>query len=206
MRKTLPLLILLFLASGLSAQTFQASIVAGMNISQIDGDDLFGFHKVGVNSGLRVVAKLNDRWRIGPEILFSQQGAYKPNSSPNGSPFTRFHLNTLEVPLMVFYKDWRITAEGGFSFQRLFSYEIDDFQGEDITSTIAFKDNLIAFKAGVTFYVKPNLGINMRWSKHLTNIDIDNAINTSFKGRTISLRLVYTLGEGEEIPKPTITE
>lgn len=206
MRKILPLLFLLIVADKLPAQTFQASVIGGMNISQIDGDDLFGFHKIGLNSGIRVVAVLNDRWRVGPEILFSQQGALRPNSSFNFSPFSRFQLNTLEVPLMVYYKDWRLTAEAGFSYQRLFSYEIDDFQGEDMTSQFTLKDNLVAFNAGVTFHVSENFGINFRWSKHVIDLDINNAINTSLRGRTISLRALWIFGEGETLPKPTIVE
>lgn len=202
MRKLILLISLLTFGFSLRAQTFQASVLAGMNMSQVDGDDLFGFHKVGINGGIRVVAKLGDRWRVGPEILYSQQGALLPNSSINLSNFSRFQLNTLEVPLMAYYKDWRITAGAGFSYQRLFSYEIDNFEGEDVTDQFILKDNLAAFNAGVTFHLNENFGIDFRWSKHLLDLDINDAINTSVRGRTISLRLVWTPGAGEELPKP----
>jgi len=78
MRKLLLLAFLFIGISSLQAQTFQASVLLGTNFSQIDGDELQGFHKVGLNGGIRVVAKLNDRWRIGPEILYSQRGAFRP--------------------------------------------------------------------------------------------------------------------------------
>lgn len=182
-------------------QTFQASVLAGGNFSQIDGDMLFGFHQPGVNAGLRVVAVLGDRWRVGPEILYSQQGAKRNNNSINISPFYRFRLNTLEVPLMAYYKDWRITAEGGFSFQRLISYEVDDARGEDITENISLRDNLFAFKVGATFYLTENWGVNFRWSKHIIDIDVDGQVADSFKGRTISVRAVYTFGKGEALPR-----
>ncbi|MCB0556047.1 MAG: hypothetical protein KDD02_21045, partial [Phaeodactylibacter sp.] len=76
----LAVLFLLFTVS-LSAQTtgperrFEGGLVAGFNMSQIDGDLLHGFHKLGFNAGGRVNALLNERWRIGLELLFSQQGA-----------------------------------------------------------------------------------------------------------------------------------
>lgn len=206
MRIFLSILFLLFVAGQLRAQTFQASVIGGMNLSQIDGDDLFGFHKFGLNSGIRVVAVLSDRWRVGPEILYSQQGALRPSSSFNLSDFSRFQLNTLEVPLMVYYKDWRLTAEMGLSYQRLFAYEINDIQGEDRTDQFVLQDNLFAFNAGVTFHVNENFGINFRWSKHIIDLDIDDAINTSFRGRTISLRALWIFGAGEVLPKPTIVE
>lgn len=206
MRSYLFLIVFILIGSRLPAQTFQASVIAGANLSQIDGDMLFGFHKAGVNAGIRVVAKLDDRWRVGPEILFTQSGAFLPNSSFNISEWSRFQFNTLEIPLMAYYKDWRLTAEAGFSYQRLFSYEVANFQRMDVTEEVDLNEQLFAFNAGVTYHVNANFGVNFRWSKHIVDLDKDDAINTSFKGRTISLRLIWTPGEGVKLPKPTIDE
>jgi hypothetical protein len=60
----------------------------------------------------------------------------------------------------------------------------------------------VAIKAGVTFFLTERLGLNLRFSKHLTDIDPDNTPNTSFKGKSVSVRAVYTLGRGEELPRP----
>ncbi len=201
MRKLLFLLLILSSCS-LGAQTFRASLLAGGNFSQIDGDALFGYHQLGANAGIRVVAILDDRWRVGPEILFSQQGARRNQNSVNVSPFDRLDLNTLEIPLMAYYKDWRLTAEAGFSYQNLFSYTIISSGGEDITAATPLNTDLVAIKAGVTFFLTERLGLNLRFSKHLTDIDPDNTLNTSFKGKSISVRAVYTLGRGEELPRP----
>lgn len=194
------------LPGGLAAQTFRASLLAGGNFSQIDGDELFGYHQLGLNAGLRVVAVLNERWRVGPEILFSQQGARRNSNSLNVSPFDEFRLNTLEVPLMVYFKDWRLTAEAGLSYQNLFSYEVISSAGEDITAATELRSHLLALKAGVTFFLTPRAGLNFRFSRHLTDVDVDNRLNTSFKGKSISVRFVYTLGQGEALPKPPVTD
>ena len=199
MNKLIPVLLVLFTAQ-LSAQTFQASVLAGANFSQIDGDMLFGFHKVGANAGLRVVAVLDERWRIGPEILFSQQGAKR---NVNASLFDEFDLTTLEVPLMVYYKDWRLTGEAGFSYQRLINYTVIDAAGQDISEAAPLNDNLFAFKVGVTFFFTPNWGLNFRWSKHVADIDVNDSVARTLKGRTISLRAVYTFGAGETLPTRT---
>jgi hypothetical protein len=201
MRKLL-FLLLFFTAFGLRSQTFRASLLAGGNFSQIDGDELFGYHQLGANAGIRVVAILNERWRVGPEILFSQQGARRNQNSVNISPFDQIDLSTLEVPLMVYFKDWRLTAEAGLSYQNLFNYTIISSGGEDITAATPLNTDLLAFKAGVTFFLTERLGLNMRFSKHLTDIDPNNTLNTSFKGKSISVRVVYTLGRGEELPRP----
>ncbi|WP_173021534.1 outer membrane beta-barrel protein [Lewinella sp. W8] len=199
MQKLLFLSFFLFFATSAGAQTFRGSALFGVNFSQIDGDDLNGFYQPGLNAGLRVVAILSDRWRVGPEILFSQQGARRNANTVNISPYDRFRLNTLEVPLMVYFKDWRITAEAGFSYQRLINFSALDSGGQDITEVTEFEENLVAFKAGATIYFSPNWGMNMRWSKHLSDF---NRQAPDFRGRTVSLRLVYTFGDGEEMPQP----
>lgn len=179
-------------------QGFRGSIVAGANFSQIDGDDLNGFYQPGLNAGLRVVALLGDHWRIGPELLFSQQGARRNTNSFNISNFDRFRINAVEVPLMVYYKDWRLTAEAGVSYNQVIDFEVLDSGGQDISTTSPLADNVFAVKFGVTFYLSPRWGVNFRWSKHLNNIN-DFGIR-NMRGRTISLRAVYTLGRGEELP------
>ncbi|WP_168797397.1 porin family protein [Neolewinella litorea] len=184
----------------LSSQTFRASVLAGANLSQIDGDDLLGFYQPGLNGGLRVVALLGERWRVGPELLYSQQGAKRNRNSINISDFDRFRLNTVEIPFMVYYKDWRLTAEAGGSYQRLIGYWVVDSRGDDISADLPLRDNLFALNLGVTVYLTRRLGINFRWSRHLTDLQL--AESPRLRGRTISLRAVYTLGSGEELPPP----
>lgn len=200
LNRKLPFFLFCLLAfSGLAGQTFQASAIVGFNVSQIDGDDLSGFNQFGYNAGLRVVAVLGDRWRIGPEILYSQQGSRRGANELNVSDFDRVSMNTVEVPLMVYFKDWRITAEMGLAYQRLINYSIENSFGEDVTADIPFRENLLNFQAGVTLYLSPNWGINFRWAKHLTDLEATDG-NLSLKGRTLSFRAVYTFGDGEEQP------
>lgn len=199
---TRPILLSLFLlvaSFGLRAQTFQASLLGGFNMSQIDGDDLIGFNYLGFNGGMRVVAVLNDRWRVGPEILYSKQGSQGGRNEISINNYDRFSLSTIEVPLMVYFKDWRITAEAGLAYQRLINYKIEDVGGEDITEDIPFREDLLNFQVGVTFYLRPNFGFNFRWSKHLTDLEANNG-NLVLKGRNISIRAVYILGAGETLP------
>lgn len=193
---------LLFLTSNcLSAQAFQASILAGGNLSQVDGDDLLGFHRAGFNGGIRVLALLSERWRLGPEILFSQQGAKRNKNSLNISDFRAFDLSTVEIPVMIYYKDWRITAEAGVSYQRLIDYAVFDARDQDITATTKLKSDLAAINFGATLYLTPRIGVTFRWSKHLTDLQL--AEDPRLRGRTITLRAVYTLGRGEILPPST---
>ncbi len=199
--RVLLLILILFFPPLLRGQAFRASVLAGANLSQIDGDDLLGFYQPGVNAGLRVVAVLGEKWRLGPEILYSQQGAKRNKNSANISEFREIQLNTVELPLMVYYKDWRLTAEAGTSYQRVIDYGVTNFRGEDVTTVYPFATDLLALKFGVTIYLTPNVGFNFRWSKHLTDLQV--AEEPRLRGRTMALRAVYTIGAGETLPRPT---
>ena len=196
----LPLLFCCLLSGILPGQTFRAAAVAGVNLSQIDGDDLLGFYQPGFNGGLRVVAVLGERWRLGPELLFSQLGARRNRNSINVSDFDRFRLQTIELPLMLYYKDWRITAEAGVAYQRLVNYTVTARDGSDVTPDYPLRNDLAAIKLGVTLYLTPRIGVNFRWSRHLT--DLQQADEPRLRARWLSLRAVYSLGAGESLPDP----
>ncbi|MCO6480715.1 MAG: outer membrane beta-barrel protein [Phaeodactylibacter sp.] len=195
-----------FLASTLHAQNtgperrFEAGIVAGFNLSQVDGDDLTGFNKIGVNVGGRVDAILADRWRLSLEMLFAQQGASRHRLDNPASAFDKIRLNLVEAPVMVHFQDWKIQASAGLSYARVINYEIIDFTGEDATESYPLKDNLYSIVLGGTFFFQENLGINVQWSKWLNNLLISDGDEPSplpgqqsgrFIGRTVTIRGIY---------------
>ena len=199
MRNTLFFLFLLLCAAPATAQTFRASALAGINLGQIDGDSLIGFRQPGINAGLRVVAMLSENWRAGPEILFSQQGARQRTRPAFFSSYDDIRINTVEVPLMIYFKEWRFTAEAGLSYNRVFTSEIRNFQQRDISAERPLKEQFLNAKVGVTMYFTPNLGLNVRWSKSLTDIDLFPQHN--FRTRYLSIRMVFTPGAGERMPE-----
>ncbi|CAH1002202.1 hypothetical protein LEM8419_03119 [Neolewinella maritima] len=183
------------------AQTFRAAALAGINLSQIDGDDLLGFHQPGLNAGLRVVAVLGEHWRVGPELLFTQQGARANANSQTQSSFGTFRLQMVELPLMVQYTDWRLTAEAGLAYQRLLSYRITNSGDRDITDDIQLDGDALALHLGVSLNLTSRLGLNFRWTRQLT--DLQAGDGPRFVGRSLSLRAVYALGTGEALPQTT---
>lgn len=190
----------IFLAGGASAQTFRAAVLAGGSLSQVDGDDLLGFHRAGAYAGVRVWANLGDHWRLGPELNFTQFGAQRNRNSLNISDYSRIELRAVELPLLLAYKDWRFTAEAGVAFQRLTDYRIYDAAGAEITNDLPLRDNLGAVVLGATLYLTPKWGVGFRWSRHFT--DLQRAEAPRWRGRSLSLRAVYVLGSGEPLPPP----
>ena len=82
---------LLFFAGVLNAQRFNGEIIAGMNFSQVDGDEVYGYKKFGANTGLGVMLPFSFKkngernWAVSMEMLWHQKGSYKKRylSDPN---------------------------------------------------------------------------------------------------------------------------
>ena len=64
---------LFFIAQNLNAQTFKAGITAGVNWTQIDGDDVGGFTKPGLYAGVISEIPLAQNWGLAFEILSRPQ-------------------------------------------------------------------------------------------------------------------------------------
>ena len=179
---------------------FEAGVVAGMNLSQIDGDDLTGFNKIGVNVGARVDAILTDRWRLSLEMLFAQQGASRHKLDNPASAFDKIRLNLVEAPVMVHFQDWKIQASAGVSYARVINAEIIDYTGEDATESYPLQDNLFSIILGGTFFFQENLGLNIQWSRWLNNLLVSDGNEPSplpgqqsgrWIGRTVTIRGIY---------------
>lgn len=177
--------------SSVEAQRFEGALVGGVNMTQLDGDDLLGYRKIGFNVGARVNTVLSERWRVALEMLFTQQGSRRGRLDDPGSlDFIR--LNMVEVPLMLNFRDWKFDVGAGLSYGRLVNFKVVEVNGEDITDFQNYAENIVSVVFDATFYFRENMGFNLRWSRHLTSID-DDPINGSLKGRNVSLRLLYQL-------------
>ncbi|MFT4061129.1 MAG: porin family protein [Edaphocola sp.] len=85
---------------------FAAGICLGANFTQVDGDYMNGYHKVGLNTGFTGWVSLSRKWGLALDLLFSQKGsnsATARESSAVGTYFEhyRIRLNYAEVPVVV---------------------------------------------------------------------------------------------------------
>ena len=59
MKKTTIILFLILLLSGyffnLKAQVIKGALIAGFNMTQVDGDEVYGFKKIGFNVGAAAI-------------------------------------------------------------------------------------------------------------------------------------------------------
>lgn len=105
------------------AQIIKGEVFTGLNLSQVDGDDCYGYKHLGFVGGAGALIPITNYFDIGLEVLFSQKGAYKRDSLSYGSDFSgsyNLDLNYVEIPVIAYLtdKDW-ISAGLGVSYGRL---------------------------------------------------------------------------------------
>ncbi|MEZ4886707.1 MAG: porin family protein [Chitinophagales bacterium] len=102
----------LFNSTAHAQQLFRAGIVGGFNFTQIDGDDVAGYDKLGLNGGFVVELGLDEynRWSAAMEILYSQKGSR--STLRNSVVDFKITMDYAEIPLLVKYHD----LKGGLIF------------------------------------------------------------------------------------------
>ena len=193
MRTHIPCLmmgLLLLALSDVQAQRFEGGLVGGFNLSQIDGDKLAGFNKIGVTAGGKVGAILSDRWQLSLEMLCSEQGASRTRSDDPSSAFDKIRLNFVEVPVMINFKEWKFHVNAGVSYARLIDFEVIDFTGVDVSEQQDFNENVFSIALGAIYYFNEDFGFEIRWNRALSDLQAQQAAS-SFIGRTISVKTIY---------------
>jgi len=171
---------------------FEGYLVGGGNLSQIDGDKLSGYNKIGLQAGARVHTIFTDRWEMSIGMLYSQQGASRNLNDSPSAVFERIQLNLVEAPVMVHFNDWKFQVGAGLSYARLINYSVEDIFGEDVSDQQLYNDNLFQVVAGVTFRFSERFGLNVRWSRQINNLQAEAGAGT-YIARAIGVRGLYKL-------------
>jgi hypothetical protein len=179
------LFFILLAAHPAKGQRFRANLYAGLNLSQIDGDQLAGYNQPGIGGGIQTNVILNGRWEWSLGISYAQQGARK-NSFSGNAALRNIRLNTIEVPLMIHFNEWKFQIGTGIAFNRLMSARVIDDTGADVRNLYDLRDNQFSGLVEARVFLKENTGFGLRWYKNLFNIQQERASGT-WIGRTINL-------------------
>ncbi len=145
MKKTI-LILTAVMALGFTESAFSqwiyGAVSAGMNLTQVDGDEEYGYSKIGFTGGPSVIKPLgkNRNWSVTMELLFSMKGSrqrseYSPRydtvpvvDTVNYYDGYKLNLDYVEIPVLVHYTDKKVIAAGaGFSYgQRVGYKELED--------------------------------------------------------------------------------
>lgn len=201
-------LVLMSCFSGnINAQNIQGEFIGGFNLSQVDGDEVVGFRKIGLNGGVGAALPLGKSWFVSVETLFNQKGAYKkypPNTNNPNLPYYNLRLNYAEIPLLIHYNDKdQVTAGLGISYSRLVSIRETE-HGVLIdwpSSTGPYKSEDFNFLIDFRFRAFWKVHFNFRYAYSLGKIrtrDYDNGTNTWSRDQynnLLSFRLVFVFNE-----------
>ena len=125
----------LFCFSSVSAQEFNAAAHFGISGSQLDGDLLSGYTKLGLRAGIQIEREINDRttWYFG--MQYHNKGSQKElrinNINQMPIPFRTISLHYIDLPLAIAYQqNEKIILHTGLTLGYLVSSRIRNEPGQ----------------------------------------------------------------------------
>jgi hypothetical protein len=105
-------------------KVFAGGLILGANFAQVDGDNFYGYHKIGLNAGGIVYIHFTPKVGASMELLYSQKGSrgQRVTHSPYAGDFVLLYfmsLNYVEVPVLFHYTVRKLDFEAGASYCRL---------------------------------------------------------------------------------------
>jgi hypothetical protein len=189
------------------SQIIKGEVMAGLNMTQVDGDEVFGFKKPGLNLGAGAMIPIGKGFDLSLETNFSQKGSKQKaqyiSDSLNGA--YQLYLNYVEIPLLVHYTDKDLVSVGtGFSWGRLVGAK--EFEHDRQTTTTAqngvYSPNDFCVLVDLRLKVYQALKFNFRYSYSMSRIRTrefsDAAGNTWPRGQfnnVLTFRMLYMFNE-----------
>lgn len=179
-------LFLFFTVSFSYAQSFKGGILFGLIGSQVEGDNMSGFHKGGISAGFFTNRNINDKWMWQLEMKYIQKGSKSNNRinpldslanlSTTASIYYKMKLDYIEIPLLFRYRNKKFVYEFGPSLNTIIVAKIYDNYGEippaslDSPQSNPFNRLEGSANIGIGRFLTDNLFLNWRFSTSITPI------------------------------------
>jgi len=150
---------------------FNAGLVLGINLSQIDGDHFNGFNKKGIKAGISSLIYLNRKFDIYTSILYVQKGSTFPYEYPLSASDNEkrvIHLDYVELPIMLSYKirgqnNSSFRLDVGGSYGRLVNSRVREIKTREREFQYgplqkAFRNVEYNTKLALTYFINRHLG------------------------------------------------
>lgn len=205
------------------AQVFLGEAFIGPNICQVDGDQIMGYFKKGINAGVGVIApvwkKKHFSIELSLEVLYNQKGARQGRKyfDHKIDPVTGIEITGEydlsmsygEVPFLVYFSDKNVVSAGvGVSYSRLMGLkEYEHGVRTNVTATSGeYDQNEFNILADVKIRVYKRWKAGFRYSYSLNPIrtreyfNIEGTSIDSFKqyNNLFTFRLTYVFNEKAE--------
>ncbi len=203
-------IIIITISTSLSAQIIKGEALLGLNLTQIEGDQVAGFKKFGLNIGAGVLIPFKKKWDVSMEVTFNQKGSREGNQSKSTDTLDNVYkarLNYVEIPLLIHFTDKDfLTIGGGFAWGRLVGVQEWE-HGSIVESTTVnsgtFNKNDFSYIIDARIKIYGPLKFGVRYQNSLTKIRTREFENdyTGDKwtrdqyNKVLTFRLIYIFNE-----------
>jgi len=180
-------------------QGFLAELKLSANFSQLDGDGLSGFRRIGLNTGfdISMSTSVNTSWSLG--LQYEQRGSSTGVFSPNASG-QHIHLNYVSLPFSYSFHQWwypeydryKIKVKGIFTPARLLSTSSSHASFDNATDR--FKRWDISLGLAAAYALGPRASLQLTLERSILKIyQIPNRDDSALQSYWFSFGYLYAL-------------
>jgi hypothetical protein len=166
------------------AQSFGGGLIAGVSTSQVAGDMLGGFNKIGLLAGAYTNLKVKENISLQFEITYIEKGSRNPKIHEDNTP-DEITLSYIEVPLSInLQQKENLGVDVGILPAFLINSEMNDYLS-DFEADPAFTKYDFGVFAGINYHLTNKIILNTRISNSIIPIrpHVSGATNEWNKGQ-----------------------
>ena len=178
---------------------FGSGVFAGGTLAQVDGDDMQGYDKPGIEFGLRGIAFIIPKFEFHTELSYSQRGSQSKGYGKSTNNGRKMILDYGCITGLLVVNDWyhplkeyyRLQLEGGVSMGRLIRSEIQDPIGSGVRSLNLneinpyISTNDLSMVLGANIKLTRKSGITFRYHRSMSKILDAEKVQPFFEKRNI---------------------
>ena len=182
-------------------QGFQADVRIGANFSQLDGDGLSGFDRIGLGAGIDIAYATSVNTSLSLGIHFDQRGSSTGLFSPSSSS-QHIHLNYVALPISYVFHQWwyedydryKIRLRAIINPARLIGVSSSHAQFDNATQS--FKRWDLSLGAAVAYAVGPRASLELSLERSVLKIfEIPNSQASALQSYWFSFSYLYRLNQ-----------
>ena len=160
-----------------NAQSFGGGIIVGASTSQVAGDLLGGFNKIGILAGAYTNLKVKENLKLQFEIIYIEKGSRNPNMRESNHPNYQkieITLSYIEMPLTInLQQKENLGVELGIipAFNMSSSWNSAIEKNISVPKTTPqYKKYDLGVCAGINYHITDNITLNTRISNSIIPI------------------------------------
>lgn len=217
MKGLINIAIILLITCGLSesalGQIIKGEALLGLNLTQVEGDEVHGFKKPGLNIGAGVLIPFKKNWDVSMEVTYNQKGANQKDqyydTDTLGNVTTgayKLKIDYVEIPVLVHYTDKDFISIGaGFAWGRLVG--IKEWEHGNLVETTTLNSgvyniNDFSYIIDARIKIYGPLKFGFRYQNSMVKIrtrEFENTIGDTWTrdqyNKVLTFRLIYIFNE-----------